>query len=219
MFSWLYNLVLPSVQKVNLSSCPQITSAILFLSILPSLYSTEPTLRNTITELPFYLEHFDRDHSPLSQGFLPTMSFEAVQEVDISKCQRLHLESAIECFSVSFPSLKTLKAAYLLNFDISLLHLLVEKCPMVCEVDLRTDISPVEQLPNATPNPAKMTKVLNYSSGRAVCMSNQPKSNITKLVLEGRSDLRGEIFFKLFCYFFLAIEYYNFCNSAKKIMW
>lgn len=218
VISWLYNLVLPFLQKVNLSSCSQITSAILLLSVLPSVYSTNPTLRNTITELPFNLEHCDRNHSPLSQKFFPTMSFEAVQEVDISKCQRLHVESAIECFSVSFPSLKTLKAAYLLNFDISFLHHLVRKCPMVCEVDLSTDISPVEQLPHVSPSPAKVTNVWNYSSGGAVCMSNQPESNITKLTLEGRNELRGEIFFMLLCYFFLAIEHYNFCNSAKKII-
>ncbi|KAH7516529.1 hypothetical protein FEM48_Zijuj10G0144700 [Ziziphus jujuba var. spinosa] len=195
-------------KKVNLSSCSQITSAILLLSVLPSVYSTNPTLRNTITELPFNLEHFDRNHSPLSQKFFPTMSFEAVQEVDISKCQRLHVESAIECFSVSFPSLKTLKAAYLLNFDISFLHHLVRKCPMVCEVDLSTDISPVEQLPHVSPSPAKVTNVWNYSSGGAVCMSNQPESNITKLTLEGRNELRDVelMYVAKFC---VSLQYLN----------
>lgn len=209
MYSWLYNLVFLSVQKVDLSSCPQITTAVLLLSVLPSLSSMEPVLRNTISQLSFNPERFNRNHLPLSQKIFPASSFESVQEVDISKCQRLHLESAIECFSMSFPSLKTLRAAYLLNFDISILQHLVKKCSMVCEVDLSTDISPIEQLPIVTPSPANITQVWNYSSGGALYMSNQPQSNITKLTLEGRSDLRGEDFFFLPVLLLLSIQPIN----------
>ncbi|KAF3440498.1 hypothetical protein FNV43_RR18782 [Rhamnella rubrinervis] len=205
-------------EKVNLSSCPQITTAVLLLSVLPSLSSMEPMLRNTITELSFNPERFNRNHHPLYRGLFQTLSFESVQEVDISMCQRLHLESAIECFSMSFPSLKTLRAAYLLNFDISILHHLVKKCSMVCEVDLSSDISPIVQLPIVTPSPANILQVWNYSSGNALYMSNQPQSNITKLTLEGRSDLQDTEFLYIarFC---VSLQYLNFkgCISLTDI--
>lgn len=196
------------MQKVNLSSCPQITMPVLLSSVLPSLCDMEPILRKNIALLSFNAGRFDGNHQPLSQRSFPTLSFESVQEVDISKCQRLHLENAIECFSMSFPSLKTLRAAYLLNFDISTLHHLVKKCPKVYEVDLSTDISPIEQLPIVTPSPANVTRVWNNS----VYTSNCPQSNITKLTLEGRSDLQGEVYLFIFSACFVTIFY-----SYKKI--
>ena len=69
------------------------------------------------------------------------LSFELIQEVDISKCSRLHPEAAITCFSKSFPSIRTLKAAYLLNFKATTLHQLVQKCPLLCEFDFTIDSS------------------------------------------------------------------------------
>ncbi|KAI5445711.1 hypothetical protein KIW84_013801 [Lathyrus oleraceus] len=42
---------------------------------------------------------------------LDTLIFEAVQELDISRCRRLLIEHAVDYFSQSFPSLKILKAA------------------------------------------------------------------------------------------------------------
>lgn len=208
-FSWLHNnCFFLFMQKVNLSSCPQITMPVLLSSVLPSLCDVEPILRKNISLLSLNAGIFDGNHKPLSQRSFPTLSFESVQEVDISKCQRLHLENAIECFSMSFPSLKTLRAAYLLNFDISMLHHLVKKCPKVYEVDLSTDISPIEQFPIVTPSPANITRVWNDS----VYTPNCPQSNITKLTLEGRSDLRGEVYLVIISACFVTIFY-----SYKKI--
>ncbi|XP_059463633.1 BTB/POZ domain-containing protein FBL11 isoform X2 [Corylus avellana] len=123
----------------------------------------------------------------------------SVQEVDISKCQKLHLEAAIMCFSMSFPSIRTLKAAYLLNVKTTILHQLVQNFPLLCEVDLSSDISPlipaqvsvVSSSPAITLSPSnKFFRVVDdpvdvTSSKR----SGLSLSNITKLTLEGRSDL------------------------------
>ncbi|PON55995.1 hypothetical protein TorRG33x02_297610, partial [Trema orientale] len=184
-------------KKMNLSSCPQITSAILLLSLLPSSNCTDSMLRRSIKQLLTKLESLDRDPYSISLELLPLLSFEAVQEVDISKCQRLHLRAAIECFSVSFPSLKTLKAAYLLNFSTTTLHQLLLKCPMICEVDLTIDINPII---SEVSNNLLTTGVIPVDVS-PLSKSKLRLSNITKLILEGRMELRDSdlLYISKFC--------------------
>ncbi|XP_062117547.1 BTB/POZ domain-containing protein FBL11 isoform X3 [Humulus lupulus] len=172
-------------KKLNLSSCPQITSAILLLSLLPSLNCTDSMLRSSVKQLLTKLESLERDPYLISQGLLPMLSFEAVEEVDISKCDKLHLRAAIECFSMSFPSLKILKAAYLLNFSISFLRQLVLKCPAICEVDLAVDVSPIilEVSNNSLTSGVRLVDVSPLHTSKVRL------SNITKLTLEGRTEL------------------------------
>ncbi len=197
------------MQKVNLSGCPQITLTILLLSLLPSSYSIDLTLRKSIKHISMNFERLERDQCPISQG-LPMLSFEAVQEVDISKCPRLHLEAAITCFSKSFPSIRTFKAAYILNFKTATLHELVQKCPLLCEVDLTIDISPL--IPAQVSVVSSSAAITPLLSNKSVSVRENPGdvilskksglllSNITKLTLEGRSDLCGEIFVCLFSF-------------------
>ncbi|KAK7844396.1 btb/poz domain-containing protein fbl11 [Quercus suber] len=185
-------------KKVNLSGCPQITLAILLLSLLPSSYSIDPTLRKSVKNFTMNFGCLEREQCPISQG-LPMLSFESVQEVDISKCPRLHLEAAITCFSKSFPSIRTLKAAYLLNFKTTTLHQLVQKCPLLCEVDLTIDISPL--IPAQVSVASSSAAIALLLSNKSVGVREDPEdvlslkkpglllSNITKLTLEGRTDL------------------------------
>lgn len=188
------------MQKVNLSGCPQMTSAILLLSVLDLSHCLDPTSRKIF-------ECLDKDQSRIPLGFLPIFSFEAVQEVNICKCHALHLESAVECFSKSFPSLRTIKAAYHLDFKTLNLHKLVQKCPMLCEVDLTVDPSPVipTKVSVVSSSSALMPLVLNKSIAgdsslyaTSVYHSGPSPSKITKLTLEGRSDMCGEL---LLCVF------------------
>lgn len=164
-------------------------------------------LRKDIKESFINLEYLSRNQSGISQGLLPTLSFEAVEEVDISRCQRLHLEATIECFSKSFPSLRKLKAAYLLNFKTTTLHKLLHKCPLISEVDLTVDITPLipAQVSVVSSGPAIMPPVSNKSitaGNNSLDMksyySSPSLSNVTRLTLEGRSDICGEIFICLF---------------------
>ncbi|XP_024033006.1 BTB/POZ domain-containing protein FBL11 [Morus notabilis] len=175
-------------KTMNLSSCIQITSAMLLLSLLPSTYSTDSKLRKNIKQLLVKLESVDRYLNPVSHGLLPMLSFKAVEEVNISKCGRLHLQASIECFSMSFPSLKILKAAYLLDFNIKTLRLLVQKCPTIREVDLTLDTSPVisEQVSDNFVVTGDKPVAVDKSS---IYKSHLMLSNITKLILEGRSEL------------------------------
>lgn len=131
----------------------------------------------------------------------PVLTFEAVQVVDVSNCPMLHLEAAVECFSKSFPSLTTLKAAYILNFRTMELYQLLQRCPLLSDIDLTVDSTPVI--------PAKVSVISSFpavalpistSSNDETCSDvpafhfSRKLSNITKFILEGRTDVYGMIF-------------------------
>ena len=210
LFSWLFYLLMAIkhlliLQKVNLSGCPQVTSVLLVLSLLPPSYCVDLTLRKSIRKSLINLDHLSRDQSGSGfwHGLPPTLSFEAVEKVDISKCPRLHLESTIEFFSKSFPSLRKLRAAYLLNFKMSTLHKLILKCPLVSEVDLTVDITPLipTKVSIVSSSPAILQPVSNKSfivgsgtPGMTSYHSGPSLSKITRLILEGRSHISGEIY-------------------------
>eukprot|EP00257_Ricinus_communis_P023709 XP_015583764.1 BTB/POZ domain-containing protein FBL11 isoform X2 [Ricinus communis] len=187
-------------KKVDLSGCPQVTSVIVLLSLLPSSYCLDLTLRKSIRQSLINLDHLSRDQSGSRfwHKLPPTLSFEAVEKVDISKCPRLHLESTIEFFSKSFPSLRKLRAAYLLNFKTITLHKLMQNCPLISEVDLTVDITPLipTQLSVISSSPATVPRVSNKSlnvgnsiPSRISYHSGPSLSKISRLVLEGRSDI------------------------------
>lgn len=122
----------------------------------------------------------------------PKLTFEAVHEIDISNCPMLHLEVAIECFSKLFPSLRTLKAANHLNFRTTKLLQLVERCPLLCDINLTVDVSPVI--------PTRVSVLSSFgsfdSSGSPLpfswsYLSRSIPLNFTKLILEGRNDING----------------------------
>nr|KYP71091.1 LRR and BTB/POZ domain-containing protein FBL11 [Cajanus cajan] len=183
------------LNRVNLSGCPQITSTILLLSLIPQSCLTDPMQKNIIKQLFINCGHPIRDKCVFTQNLSKTLTFEAVQEVDISKCRYLLIEHAVDCFCKSFPSLRILKAAYLLHIGtISFLQLL-ETRPMVCEIDLTVDITPVVPalftvlssssavLPRVPEKPYEEVKIMLFNR------FGPPLSNVTKLTLEGRTDV------------------------------
>ncbi|KAK6244558.1 hypothetical protein QUC31_010967 [Theobroma cacao] len=185
-------------KRVDLSGCLQITTMILLLSLLPNNHSVGSALRKSIEESISNLEQADGSKYQIPQGLLPTLSFEAVQEVDISGCLKLHLEAAIECFSKSFPSLRKVKAAYLLNFKTTTLYRLVQKCSLVSEVDITVDMDPLisSQVSVISSSSAVISLAQNrpYTVGDSSSVTSlyhlgHSLSNITKLTLEGRSDV------------------------------
>ena len=209
LLSWLNNSFFfsLSVQKVDISGCPQITFEILLLSLIPCSYIVDSELRKSIEQSLINLKHLNQNQYAISAGLLPILNFEAVQEVDISKCSRLHLEAAIECFCKSFPALRILRASYLSNFKMSGLRQLV-KCSLLSEVDFTVDVSPVIPLQvsiisssqNITPKiPTKFVESENYILDTiSFSLSRSLLSNITKLTLEGRTDVSGTMFLPMF---------------------
>lgn len=170
---------------VNLSGCLQITLAAVLLSLITSSCGIEHRILSILETLERGNPHLGRDYSSILRN-LPLLTFKAVQLVDISKCHKLDLESTIELFSKSFQCLKILKAAYLLNFGPSILCQLLQKCPSVSEVDLTADKCPLKQpFNNMDIVPAGWIESLP-------CRSVHIASNISRITLEGRSDISGE---------------------------
>lgn len=204
-------IICPSVvQQLDLSGCPQMKPAILLLSLLPSSYSMDPLLRKSITKFSINHEGLHGDKYQIQWGLPLIMTFEAVQEVDISSCPMLNLEAAIECFCKSFPSLRILKAAYFLNFRTKKLSQLVQRCPLLCDIDLTVDVSPViltqVSILSAYPAIVPHMPTVSYSAPLAASLSSMSRlqpSNIAKLTLEGRIDVTGKILvnylFRLAC--------------------
>ncbi|TYG48163.1 hypothetical protein ES288_D11G401400v1 [Gossypium darwinii] len=185
-------------KKVDLSGCPQITPMILLLSFLPNNHNSYLALRKTIKESASNFEQADGSKCQITQSLLPTLSFEAVLEVDISGCLKLPLEDAIDYFSNSFPFLRRVKAAYLLNFKMTTLYRLIQKCSLVSEVDITVDVNPLisSQLSVISSSSAVISVAPNraYFVGDKFSMTSlyhlgPSLSNITKLTLEGRSDV------------------------------
>lgn len=177
----------------------------MLLSLLPNNHTAYLALRKTIKEpvIISNLEQVDGTQCQITQALPQFLSFEAVQEVDISGCLKLPLEDAIESFSKSFPFLRKVKAAYLLNFKTTTLYRLVQKCSLVSEVDITVDINPLisSQVSVISSSSAVISVAPNrpYSVGNNSSMTSlyhlgPSLSNITKLTLEGRSDVCGEIF-------------------------
>ncbi|CAI8614818.1 unnamed protein product [Vicia faba] len=186
-------------KKIDLSNCPQLTSAILLLSLIPASYFTDSTQRKIIEQFFISSGHPIRESCEFPQKLLHTFIFEAVQEVDISKCRRLLIEHAVDYFSQSFPSLKILKAGYLLNIRTTGFLQLLEKCSLVSEIDLTVDITPLipasvtvlSSSPAVIPLVPEKTSTLKYKAVETMPFheSRPLISYVTKLTLEGRTDV------------------------------
>lgn len=175
-------------KKLDLSGCTQLNEAILLLSVLPETYFTNPMWRKSLKS---FLSNPEDDARNQEQS-----SFETVEEVDISKCQRLDYKATIKCISKSFPSLRKLRAAYLLNIKFSTMLELLQSFGNITEVDLTVDIVPI--IPGqasvfyASPGLAQTPPIISLTSGSHIFDSgrvHRSLSSITRLTLEGRSDL------------------------------
>ncbi|KAG5582722.1 hypothetical protein H5410_053349 [Solanum commersonii] len=180
---------------LDLSGCPQINLPLLLLNMLPSSNNLDKLLMKKLNQLSLKLERH-MDISRISWETFPVLTFEAVQVVDVSNCPMLHLEAAIEFFSKSFPSLTTLKAAYILTFRTMKLYQLLQRCPLLSDIDLTVDSTPVipAKVSVISSFPAAMLQI-STSPNDEICPDvpafhfSRQLSNITKLILEGRTDI------------------------------
>ncbi|KAK6126316.1 hypothetical protein DH2020_039961 [Rehmannia glutinosa] len=185
-------------QKVDVSGCPQLTTGLFLLSMLPSS-DTDLILRKIIKKSSINHANSIGDGLQISQGLGQMLTFEAVQELDISNCPSLSLESAVDCFSKSFPSLRSLRAAYFLCFKTKKLCQLVQKLPLLSNIDLTLDINPVIPAQvsitasSSVLTPQRSTEsfgIYNCHSASSLSYTSRPLlSNIMKLTLEGRTDI------------------------------
>ncbi|KAF6166049.1 hypothetical protein GIB67_012946 [Kingdonia uniflora] len=173
-------------ERIDLSGCPQIAPALLLLSMLPCSYNMDYSSSKRIKKFLIKLESLDVHQSPISENVFPTLSFQAVREVDVSNCPGIHLESFIKYLCLSFPSLRTLRASYCSKFRMVALFHLLQNCPLINELHLTADISPA--------NPTKVSTLSTsfdeyHVASRPMFNDSILSSNITKIVLEGRNDI------------------------------
>ncbi|CAH1453237.1 unnamed protein product [Lactuca virosa] len=169
-------------QRVDVSCCTQMNPAILLLSVLPFSLNLEPQLRIKFEKS--LINHETINAFPWTKW--SNLTFEAVYEINLSNCPMLPLKVAIEIISYSFPSLRKLKAANHLSFKTLDVMQLVKKCPLLCDIDLTVDVSPVIPTQVSILSSFLSTSILRSSS---IYWHNNP-SNITKLILEGRNDIQ-----------------------------
>nr|XP_010940313.1 BTB/POZ domain-containing protein FBL11 [Elaeis guineensis] len=186
-------------EKIILSGCAHITEAFLFLAVLPS--DLDATSRKTILSAFTGLDHHTADHYQKLMKSIKMLSFEAVHEIDISQCSKVHSAAAVIWLHLALPSLRTLKASHNLQFKLEDLYCVIQKCPLIAEVDLTVDVSSViptkvsvlsasaERYQLSDCRSCKMLEKILLSNIENLTLRNPVLSNITKLTLEGRNDL------------------------------
>ncbi|KAL8152916.1 hypothetical protein V2J09_010676 [Rumex salicifolius] len=165
---------------LDLSGCPRINATNLLFSLLPCTWNCIPREGPMPTNL---------DHKSLSKGLSQIVSFKFVVALDFSKCPNLHLSPVLEYLSKAFPSLRTMKAAYFLDFKTGSLQKLVESCPSLDEIDLRVDVGPfMPSQASILYSEVQSARAPRMHFGPALFPYKQPVSIMTKLTLRGRTD-------------------------------
>ncbi|XP_008788422.2 BTB/POZ domain-containing protein FBL11 isoform X2 [Phoenix dactylifera] len=194
-------------ERIILSGCAHITEAFLFLAVLPS--NLDAALRKTVLSAFTGLDRHTADHYRNLMKSIKMLSFEAVHEIDISKCSRVHSAAAVIWLHLALPSLRTLKASHCLQIKLEDLYCLIQKCPLIAEVDLTVDVSSViptkvsvlsasaERYQPSDRTPYKMLEEILLSNIEKLTLTNSILSNISKLTLEGRNDLNDLDLLKL----------------------
>ncbi|KAL8505061.1 hypothetical protein ACS0TY_016319 [Phlomoides rotata] len=185
-------------QKVDISGCPQITAEIFVLSLFPPC-SADSMFKKIIDKSSISPANNSVGGFQIHRELGRMLNFEAVEELDISNCPSFSLDLAIDCFCQSFPSLQTLKAAYFIKFNIKRLCQLVQKFPLLTNIDLTLDVSPVipakvsitaSSSVLAQEKSTASSYVYNCHFTASLPYKSRPfLSNIKRLTLEGQTDI------------------------------
>ncbi|KAL6616789.1 hypothetical protein ACP70R_039059 [Stipagrostis hirtigluma subsp. patula] len=181
-------------QKVMLSGCPQITTAFLYISVLPT--DLDAALKRRIVSSYTQVDHKSFLLYDELEKAAKTLSFRNVHTVDISKCPNVHFGAVIDWLKLAFPELRVFRASYCLSFQFEDLLYLLLRCPWIDEIDLTVDTSTIspkhsvissssEALVKVKPNPRRY--YVQYSSYDS--QLNSVFSNVSRLTLEGRNDI------------------------------
>ncbi|KAG0494161.1 hypothetical protein HPP92_005155 [Vanilla planifolia] len=193
--------------KIRLTEYSKVTTAILFLGILPN--NLDSTQEENILHNLIKLDNFRRDYSDIMEK-VKFLSFKSITEVDISNCPQLRFASVLMWLNVAFPSLKILKACHYFSITYENLHFLLHKCPLIDEVDLSVDVSPVsyakvtvlslhaeKYLLADEMRYRNLNQKLNLLNIGEVISTKPLLANISKLTLEGRADIDDLMLIKI----------------------
>lgn len=174
----------------------------LFLAVLP--HDLDVALKARTFRALIELDSHGGDYIQILEKLVNILSFEHVHEVNMSNCPKVNFSAAITWLHMAFPSLKILKASHCLHFTMEDLLHLITKCLLVDEVDLTIDVSPVTptmSVLSATTEGSrfsdgkpltKLEKQISVSNIGKYSLGEPVIANISKLTLEGRTDINGK---------------------------
>ncbi|GLJ31186.1 hypothetical protein SUGI_0624940 [Cryptomeria japonica] len=181
-------------EKLDLAGCQQVTGKILFFSSLrtgmvdtrsSSLVSSEALKRLVGTR-----QTFEGVRWPVLQQSHLVTSLSNLQEVNISHCWRFQEDDIIDWLQLLSPSVRIFKSKCCSQLKVSILDKLSQACPLIEEVDLSVDISPVAACKVSVLHVSCEAYPSHRSSANWVLLHKPISCNLTRLSLKGRTDIR-----------------------------
>ena len=179
-----------------LSGCPQVTTAFLYISVLPT--DLDVSFKRRIVSSYTQVDHRSFILYDELEKAAKTLSFKNVHMVDISKCPNVHFGAAIDWLKLFFPELRIFRVSHCLSFQFDDLLYLLLRCPWIDEIDMTVDTSTVTPKHSVVSSSSEVLSKVKPNQKRygIHCppydrQLNSIFLNISRLTLEGRSDIDG----------------------------
>lgn len=196
MFCSIYKDDAFILQNIVLSGCPQITTAFLYISVLPT--DIDLLFKRRIVSSYTQVDHQSFILCDELEKAAETLSFKNVHMVDLSKCPNVHFGAAIDWLKLAFPELRVFRVSYCLSFHFDDLLYLLLRCPWIYEIDMTIDQSTVTPKHSIVSSSSEVLSKVKPNLKRygIHCPTydrqlNSVFLNISRLTLEGRSDIGG----------------------------
>ncbi|XP_021312712.1 BTB/POZ domain-containing protein FBL11 isoform X2 [Sorghum bicolor] len=181
-------------KNIVLSGCPQVTTAFLYISVLPT--DLDVSFKRRIVSSYTQVDHRSFILYDELEKAAKTLSFKNVHMVDISKCPNVHFGAAIDWLKLFFPELRIFRVSHCLSFQFDDLLYLLLRCPWIDEIDMTIDTSTVTPQHSVVSSSSEVLSKVKPNQKRygIHCppydmQLNSVFLNISRLTLEGRSDI------------------------------
>lgn len=179
------------LQNIVLSGCPQITTALLYISVLPTDLAV--SFKRRIVRSYTQVDHQSFILYDELEKAAKTLLFRNVHMVDLSKCPNVHFGAAIDWLKLAFPELRMFRALHCLSFQFDDLLYLLLRCPCIDEIDMTIDASTITPRQSIVTSSSEVLGKAKKNPRRYYipCQLDSVFSNISRLTLEGRNDIDG----------------------------
>ncbi|CAL4971944.1 unnamed protein product [Urochloa decumbens] len=181
-------------KNIVLSGCPQITTAFLYISVLPT--DLDVSLKRRIVSSYIQVDHRSFILYDELEKAAKTLSFRNVRMVDLSKCPNVHFGAATDWLKLAFPELRIFRALHCLAFCFDDLLYLLLRCPWIDEIDMTIDTSTIIPKQSIVSSSSEVLGKMKQNPRRYYTLCppydrqlNSVSSNISRLILEGRNDI------------------------------
>lgn len=184
------------LQNIVLSGCPQITTAFLYISVLPT--DLDVSFKRRIVSSYTQVDHQSFILYDELEKAAKTLLFRNVHMVDLSKCPNVHFGAAIDWLKLAFPELRIFRALHCLSFHFDDLIYLLLRCPWIDEIDMTVDTSTITPNQSIVSSSSEVLGKVKQNRRRyyTPCppydrQLNSVFSNVSRVTLEGRNDIDG----------------------------